>query len=164
MSELDLFQYNRWANERLLNAAARLSDEEFDRDLKSSFSSVRATLAHIAAAEWVWLNRWKGLSPAGFPTDRGDRTFDDVRSFFNENWAEQQQFLATVDEAALQRIIEYRNIAGTAFSSPLLPLMRHMINHSTYHRGQAITMIRQLGHPVPGTDLVAWYREQAIPA
>jgi len=164
MGELDLFRYNRWANERLLDAAAALTDEEFDRDLKSSFPSVRATLSHIAGAEWVWLNRWKGLSPTGFPTDRSDATLNDLRSFYDDNWTEQQQFLAALDDEGLERIIEYRNIKGTAFSSPLLPLLRHMINHSTYHRGQLVTMIRQLGYPVPNTDLVAWYREQAIPA
>ena len=164
MRDHDLFRYNRWANERLLNAAATLTDEEFDRDLKSSFPSVRATLSHIAAAEWVWLSRWEGVSPTGFPGDRADATLADVRAFFDDNWTAQQQFLDALDDTALERIVDYRNIRGDAFQSPLVALMRHMINHSTYHRGQVVTVIRQLGHPVPNTDFVAWYREQAIPA
>src|SRR5690606_6713353 len=59
--------YNRWANHRILDAAAKLDAEALDRDLGSSSPSVRATLAHTLAAEWAWLSRWKGTSPTGLP-------------------------------------------------------------------------------------------------
>ena len=63
----NLFEYNAWANHRSLEAAAALTPEQFTRDLGSSFKSVRDTLAHIAAAEWIWLERFHGRSPSGFP-------------------------------------------------------------------------------------------------
>jgi len=58
----NLFDYNAWANHRSLEAAAALTPEQFTRDLGSSFKSVRDTLAHIAAAEWIWFERFHGLS------------------------------------------------------------------------------------------------------
>ena len=58
-----LNEYNRWANARMLDAGSKLTAEQFTRDLKSSHRSVRDTLAHVLAAEWIWLERWNGTSP-----------------------------------------------------------------------------------------------------
>ena len=59
-----LLDYNIWANHRLMRAAATLSVDDFKRDtLRASHGGVRGTLAHILSAEWIWLERWKGLSP-----------------------------------------------------------------------------------------------------
>ncbi|HXZ43620.1 MAG TPA: DinB family protein, partial [archaeon] len=74
---LTLYDYNAWANARVLGTVEPLTAEAFLRDLKSSFPSVRDTLAHILAAEWIWLRRWHGESPskllaaAAFPTLAG---------------------------------------------------------------------------------------------
>ena len=62
-----LFDYNAWANQRSLDAAAALTAEDFTKPLGSSFSSVRDTLAHIWGAEWLWLERFQGVSPASLP-------------------------------------------------------------------------------------------------
>lgn len=58
-----LYQYNSWVNERALNAASRLATADCTRDLKSSYRSIRDTLTHIVWAEWIWLQRWNGVSP-----------------------------------------------------------------------------------------------------
>ena len=63
----DLFVFNQWANARTLGAVAVLNEDEFHRDLKSSYPSVRETLLHIMASEWIWLTRWQGTSPTGMP-------------------------------------------------------------------------------------------------
>src|SRR5262245_19742422 len=59
-----LFDYTVWANHRVMRAAATLSVDDFKRDLGSSFGGVRGTLCHILGAEWIWLERWKGVSPS----------------------------------------------------------------------------------------------------
>ncbi len=59
-----MFQYNHWADRRMLDACAALTNEQFTRDLGSSFSSVRDTLAHLYGAEWIWNERFKGRSPS----------------------------------------------------------------------------------------------------
>ena len=71
-----LIDYNYWARDRLLDAVDQLSPEQFTRDLGSSFRSVRDTLAHLHAAEWIWYHRWIGESPTALPP--ADR-FPDAR-------------------------------------------------------------------------------------
>jgi len=154
-----LFAYNRWANEQFLDALAKLTDEELKRDLKNSFPSGLATLVHILSAEWVWMERWLGRSPTGVP--EADSTLGSVaavRARWDALWAQQKAYLDRLPDADLARPLTYRSLAGHEYTQPMGELLRHVVNHSTYHRGQLTTMLRQLGHGAPSTDLVAWYR------
>lgn len=151
-----LFAYNRWANDQLLGAAAALSAEQFARDMGSSFPSLAATFAHILAAEWVWLSRWNGVSPDGLPSDWGNETHTDLVRRWRRHEADQSRFLDSLDPARLTAPLSYRNTKGDAFIVPLEHLIRHVINHSTYHRGQLTTMLRQLGSTAPATDYVLY--------
>lgn len=159
----ELYEYNRWANHRVLEAASGLTAEEFARDLRSSFPSVRDTLVHILGAEWIWLSRWQGTSPSGLPDSWDLSTLEAIRAHWSEVEREQMAFIAGLDEESLGRIAAYRNMKGEAFASPLWPMLRHVVNHSTYHRGQVTTLLRQLGAETVGTDLIAFYRERARP-
>lgn len=156
----DLFAYNRWANARILDAAAALDDEALARDLGSSFPSVLATLAHLLAADWVWLRRWKGESPSAVPADWDRSSLAAIRAAWDDVEAERTAFLDGLDDAALTAELSYRDIAGRPWTSRMDDMLRHVVNHSTYHRGQVVTMIRQLGAVPPVTDLVAYYRER----
>ena len=157
----ELYAYNRWANHRMLDAASSLSVDAFTRDLGSSFPSVRATLVHILASEWMWLSRWRGESPSGFPEGWGDSTFDALRARWSEVERDQQAFVSELTEEAVGRSVAYRNTRGEPFEQPLAQMLRHVINHSTYHRGQVTTMLRQLGAETVATDLIRFYREGA---
>jgi uncharacterized damage-inducible protein DinB len=154
----ELFRYNRWANRRVLAAVSRLDEDQFTRDLGSSFPSVRDTLVHVLAAEWVWLSRWNGVSPTDMPAGWRDSTYEGLRERWEVVGAEQLEFVATLDEGTLDRVIAYRTTAGEPFQAPLSQLLRHVVNHSSYHRGQVVTMLRQLGAEAPSTDLVLFYR------
>lgn len=156
----DLYAYNRWANRRILAAVRALSGEERARDLRSSFPSVQATLAHVLGAEWIWLERWNGRSPGGFPADWNLDDWVELERRWGEVEAAQGRFVGALTAADLGRAVDYRNTAGTPFVAPLGQLLRHVVNHSTYHRGQVVTMLRQLGAAAPATDLVVYHREQ----
>lgn len=151
-----LFSYNRWANARMLEAAGQLEAEQLTRDLGSSYPSVAATLGHILAAEWVWLARWNGVSPTGVPADWGDNGYAALVARWRAHESAQTSFLNTLDERRLQEPISYRNTKGEAARLPLDQLMRHLINHSTYHRGQVTTLLRQLDQTPPATDYVLY--------
>lgn len=153
-----LYAFNRWANVQFLDAASHLSAEELDRDLKSSFPSVRATLVHLLGAEWVWLERWLGHSPTTFPDAAGLPDVAAIRARWDLLWDEQRTFLEGLDDAGVGTLVTYRTMAGHEFSQPLGELLRHVVNHATYHRGQLTTLLRQLGHGAPSTDLVTYYR------
>ncbi len=154
-----LYAYNSWANGRVLHASAALSPEQFTRNLGSSFPSVRDTLAHIMLAEWLWLERWMGRSP-GFPaSDFADLAA--IRARWQKIDSDLGNFVRTLAVADLDRVVEYKNTKGTAFSNPMWQMLQHVVNHGTYHRGQITTMLRQLGAAPSATDLIAFYRERA---
>jgi uncharacterized damage-inducible protein DinB len=159
-----LYTYNSWANRRCLDAVRHLDSDEFNRDLGSSFPSVRATLEHVLSAEWIWLARWRGVSPTAIPREWDTASLASLASHWDAVDREVHAFLASLSESALSTVIEYRTFAGTPCVNPLWELMRHVVNHSTYHRGQIATMLRQLGHKAPATDLIVWLREQALRA
>jgi uncharacterized damage-inducible protein DinB len=155
-----LNEYNRWANARTIDAAAQLSSEQFVRDLQSSHRSVRDTLAHILAAEWIWLERWNGVFPKALlnPAD-----FESVESL-KSRWAEVERgytdFIKGVTDDSLRGVITYTNTRDEEWSYPLWQMFQHVMNHSTYHRGQVITMLRQLGAEVSPVDLLIYMDEK----
>jgi uncharacterized damage-inducible protein DinB len=159
-----LYDYNAWANRRSLDAVTALTPEQFTKPMGSSFSSVRDTLAHIFGAEWIWLERFQGRSPASLP----DTTqYADVQSL-GESWGEFElrllSFVRGLTQKELNRVMEYKTLKFGVYSNPLWQSMQHLVNHGTYHRGQATTLLRQHGAKPILTDLMHFYRERAVAA
>jgi uncharacterized damage-inducible protein DinB len=156
-----LFDYTVWANHKVMRAVATLSVDDFKRDLKSSHGGVRGTLVHGMSAEWVWLERWKGVSPTRM-FDEGE--FPDIVAL-RDRWAvieeHRASWLESLRPEAMPEKVRYRSLQGQEFETPLWQLVQHVANHSTYHRGQVVGFLRQLGAKGVSTDLVAWDREQA---
>jgi uncharacterized damage-inducible protein DinB len=156
-----LFDYTVWANHKLMRVAATLSVDDYKRDLKSSHGGVRGTLVHTMSAEWVWLERWKGISPT--------RHFDESELpdivALSDRWSVIEQhrasWLESLKPEAMPQSLRYRNLQGQELETPLWQMVQHVANHSTYHRGQLVTMFRQLGAKAVSTDLIAWDRERA---
>ena len=161
-----LFEYDRWANNRVFQAASTLSAEQFTRDLGGGFRSVRDTLVHILAGEWGWLTYWKEVSPgSAFLND----LWDGIDAVFNPDrfpdfpavkskWAEleeqQLEFVNAVTNESLKKMLPVRT---TQLS--LANLLQHLANHSTYHRGQVALMMQQLAaKPIP-TDFALFLLE-----
>ena len=156
-----LFDYNHWANSRALEAAAQLSDEQFARPLGSSFSSVRDTLAHICGGEIVWLERFSGRTPSTFPDTSAAQTVVALGAFWQPHREGLLAFAASLSQADLDRVLEYRTFNFGTYRNPLWQSMQHLANHGTYHRGQVATLLRQLGAKPVLTDLMHFYRERA---
>jgi uncharacterized damage-inducible protein DinB len=156
-----LYDFNAWANHRILDACAVLTPEQFTRDLASSFHSVRDTLAHVYGAQWVWLERWHGRTPTVLPSAADFPDFETVRRRFTEIDRNLVDYAASLNADDIQRVIEFKTLAGTPISQPLWQMLQHVANHSTYHRGQVTTMLRQLGAKAASTDLIYYYRERA---
>lgn len=152
-----LFEYNRWANGRVLEAAAKLTPEQFVKDMGNSFPSVRDTLAHILGAQLIWLDRWKGLPTKGLLDAKQFTTLEALRTRWAEVDIVQADFVKSLTAESLDRVVRYNNTKGEAFAYPLQPLLVHVINHSTYHRGQITTLLRQLGAKPVSTDFTVFY-------
>jgi uncharacterized damage-inducible protein DinB len=156
-----LFDYNHWANERSLDAAAQLSDEQFTKPLGSSFSSVRDTLAHVCGGEIVWLERFEGRTPTSFPDTSSAQTVATLREFWTPHAEKLLAFANSVTQADLDRVLEYKTFNFGVYKNPLWQSMQHLANHGTYHRGQVATLLRQLGYKPLLTDLMHYYRQRA---
>ena len=154
-----LFDYDRWANNRVLRAASALAPEQFTRNLGGSFRSVRDTLVHLIGGEWGWLEYWKAsIHSSDFLTDlwaRHDALFNadalpdltTLESKWKEVEREQADFVSCVQGDSLEKLLPIRTTRVT-----LAQLMQHLVIHSTYHRGQVAMMIRQLGAEPLATD------------
>ncbi len=155
-----LYDYNYWANYRMLDSLAPISNDEFTREMPGSFGSLRDTLVHIIGAEWLWLSRWRG---EGSPTIFDARTFSNVAAL-RDRWQSVEgavkRYIRELTEADITGILNYRNLKGEPFSVPLGQALQHVANHSTYHRGQITTLLRQLGHPAQSTDMLYFYIER----
>ena len=154
-----LFAYGTWATGMMFRAVEALPPHQREAPAPSSFPSVIGTLAHIVSAEWIWLRRWLGESPAAIPSWAATPGLSQLRTQLAAVEAERGSFLGALTEADFERPVSYRTLAGQAFTDPLGHLMRHVVNHSTYHRGQVATQLRQLGHTPPNTDLIRYLRE-----
>jgi uncharacterized damage-inducible protein DinB len=152
-----LFEYDRWANAQLLNAVSELKPEEFVKDLGSSHRSVRDTLTHLISAEWIWLTRWKGSSPRALWDPNEFPDLSSLKSKWTDTENDLKRFVSEMTEEQLTGILEYVNTRGETWRYPLWQTMEHLANHSTYHRGQIITMLRQLGARVPTTDFLVFF-------
>ena len=170
MTKIDiqlLYEYDRWANGRVLQAVSTLTDEQFRRNLGGGFQSVRDTLVHIIAGEWIWLTYWNQddhnaafltelrkrrealFSPERFPNAAA------VRLKWTEVEEQQINFVNGITEESLRRMLPARD---TQIS--LAHLMQHLANHSTYHRGQVSLMMRQLKAEPSATDFHMFVAER----
>ena len=159
-----LYDYNAWANRRELDAASALTAEQFTKPLGSSFSSVRDTLAHICGAEWIWLERFQGRSPASLPDTTQYKDLASLRAHWDELEARLLKFVRGLTQSDLDRVIEYKTLKFGVYKNPLWQSMQHVVNHGTYHRGQITTMLRQHGAQPVATDLMHFYREREVAA
>jgi len=160
MNEQDiklLYQYNRWANAQMFDAVSRLTAAQFTKDLGGSHPSVQETLAHILAAEWIWLKRWQGTSPPALLDPADFPSLDALRVRWAEVERDQADFVGGVNDESLKRVIAYVNTKGETWRYPLRQMMQHVVNHSSYHRGQVATMLRQLGAEPAPTDLLLYF-------
>lgn len=161
----ELFDYNYWARDRQLDACRPVASEQFLRPLGSSFSSLRDTLVHILASEWVWLQRWQGRSPKREDADvaalAAERfpSLESVERRWREVERDLRSYLAGLPDSALGAPLSYVNLQGQAWTYPLWQTILHVANHGTYHRGQVTTLLRQLGAAPPAIDFLV-YRDQ----
>ena len=157
-----LFEYNAWAKARLVEVVETIPHEQYMKDFGSSHGGIHGTIFHIMGAEAIWLRRWKGESPASFWKAEEFPTFDALKQRWDMVEHEMLGFCHMLkSDEDIHRTIVYRDLKGNDYSQPLNQLMQHLVNHSTYHRGQVTTMLRLVDVKPPNTDLITYYREKS---
>jgi uncharacterized damage-inducible protein DinB len=149
------YEYNTWANERILTTAARLTNEQFVAPGSASFSSVRDTLVHTMWAQWNWLLRWRGEpNPPHFePADYADVAA--VRARWSAIDGETRAF-ARVDDMALESVCRYVNSRNEPMAYPLWQQMLHQVNHGTQHRSEVAVILTEYGHSPGLMDFILY--------
>ena len=148
-----LYAYNRWANDRVLDAAEPLDPRRFVAP-GAGAPSIRDTLVHVASAQWLWRQRWLGNSPSG-PWNPAD--FPDLATL-RHRWtgeeAETADFVAGLREADLDRVVAYRNQRGEPWAYPLWQQLLHQANHAQQHRSEVALLLTRAGCSPGSLDLL----------
>jgi uncharacterized damage-inducible protein DinB len=158
--------YNAWANERLYEAAAKLSDADYRADRGAFFKSVHGTLNHLLVGDRIWMRRFTGDGDA--PSRLDAILFEDFSELRKARRAEDERiarYIAGLDDVKLTGELSYRTISSPAtVTQPLAPALDHFFNHQTHHRGQAHCLLTAIGGRdlAPSFDLVLFQRESGL--
>ncbi len=156
--------YNKWANTRLYEAADALSQDRYHEDRGAFFSSLNGTLNHLLVADRIWMRRLTGSGPQ--PSALNEILHEDLRELKAARIAEDERIIAYVrdlSDDALSGQIRYRRMTRPEeVCQPLAPLLAHLFNHQTHHRGQAHCLLTQLAGDAPSLDLLVYQAETGI--
>ena len=158
-----LYEYNSWANARILGAASRISEEQYVSPGAFPHGSLRGTLVHTLFAEWVWRLRWQGTppdvrwEPEDFPT---------VASF-RARWLDEEirlmEFVDGLTDEELEVEFDYVSTEGGRHRRAMWESMLHLVNHGTQHRSEAAAMLTEMGHSPSDIDLIVFLNEGGMP-
>jgi uncharacterized damage-inducible protein DinB len=155
-----LHAFNRWADRRVVEACRTLGPGQYEQEPAPGWTSIRATLVHIADAAWIWARRIEGQAVTARAGEAEYPTLDDAAALLARGHDAFDRLIATLPPERLAAVWSYRNLEGKELSLPLWAVFRHVVNHATYHRGQIAAKFGRLGATPPGTDLVLWAIEQ----
>lgn len=157
--------YNAWANHKIIYLMKQLDPDLWYRQTPSSFDSLFKTVLHIGNAERIWWERIHEQDQIeGFSAGE-ELAFKEACSKWIDQSMQWVTYLKNMEQnnGELARQLVYKNQKGEEFIQPVGDLLMHLFNHSTYHRGQLVTMLRALGVvDIPQTDYIVWSRTQSL--
>ena len=153
-------KYNLWANTKLTEFLKKLVPALLDKEIPSSFNSIRKTVYHIWDAELIWYNRLAGVSFTHWPSKSYEgKNLEFIKPFLGQS----ELFIdytKNKSEEELSKEFDYINTEGKSFKNSYSNAIHHCMNHSTFHRGQIITMLRTVGYTdLSSTDFITYIRE-----
>lgn len=154
---LTLYQYNQWANAKILSAASNVTQEQFVADAPYPHGGLRGTLVHALFAEWIWRNRWEGTSPSFRLQPEDFPTVESLRM----RWLEEEQrlmlFVENLNDEGLNTPFQYKNTKGVALEQILWKAMVHVVNHGTQHRAEAAALLTDYGCSPGDVDMIYFF-------
>ena len=156
---IQLTDYNIWANDIVCGWLKQISDEQWQQEIVSSFNSVQATVLHIISAEHIWVQRMNMLENTEWLAASYKGTKEEHSVMWKQASEKLKKFVVDFDENKLQGKFDFRRLNGELNTLLFYQAFAHVFNHSTYHRGQLITMLRQVGFAEVGsTDMLGFFR------
>ena len=130
--------------ERIIRMVEKVGVEKTNSFIESSFPSIFKTLLHVLDAQYLWLYRLKNDHFPDAPSKSFDGNISDLIKLIRSTSESLKQFVSEMKSSDLNKTLTYKDSEGKIHSSPFSETILHCINHSTFHRGQIITMLRQL--------------------
>ncbi|UEG48488.1 DinB family protein [Ferruginibacter lapsinanis] len=151
--------YNAWANKKIFDRAGLLTEEQVRQEIASSFPSIYKTALHLLDAESIWWQRIKLTELVVVPSQHFTGSFSDLVVELNEQSGKWESWVKAASDNQIQHVFAYQNSKKEQFKQPVNEVLLHIFNHGTYHRGQIVTMFRQLGiDNIPQTDFAFYMR------
>lgn len=146
----------------MIEALMKLGDGQYDVEIASSFPSLRKTVYHTWSAEYIWLQRLQLAENPVWAEADFKGTFEDACNDWQSVSGTFVQFTERqYDDAAFTHVLQFYDRSKVSHKMPVNQVLQHVFNHSTYHRGQIVTMMRQAGaKDIPGTDFVIFARKK----
>jgi len=151
---LVLYRYNQWANGKILGAARNVTLEQFLAEASYPHGGLRGTLTHVLFAEWIWRNRWEGVSPTVRFKPEEFPTLDTLLGRWQEEESRLMDFVASLTDDRLSMPFEYKNTKGVPKENILWQAMAHVVNHGTQHRAEAAAMLTEFGCSPGDVDMI----------
>ncbi|MGH2552797.1 MAG: DinB family protein [Chitinophagaceae bacterium] len=153
--------YNIWANQKLMEMILSLPEEKQMAEIPSSFKSLYKTVLHMWDAESAWWQRMKLQERLVMPSENFNGNMKDLVNGLMQQSNLWLDWVSNASDIALDHVFHYQNSKKEQFKQPIYQMMLHVFNHGTYHRGQLINMLRQLGvEKLPQTDFIIWSRKK----
>lgn len=153
------YDYHKWANNRVFEHLDKLPDEVYDRELKSVFSSVKQVLIHVYQVDGMWLSVMSGdtfSETANVIEDLKAKSknpnLKDIENLYSGLNEQYETFLNGQQD--LDKVITIEHPRYGKLDTPVAELVKHVVNHGTYHRGNITAMLRQQGHAGVPTDYI----------
>lgn len=155
----DYAAFNRWANTQTVHWLNTKPVELMTREVPSSFPSLHQTLLHIWGAEKLWLERMRQAPPEPFLFETFNGTTLDVFDGILKTSEQFNAYVQGLSDGEFNEICYFRLLNGAEDKRPRHYMIHHCINHSTYHRGQIVTIARNLEMTEPpSTDFMRYIR------
>ena len=156
-----LAAYNIWANKKLLEVILALPTEKQKQEIPSSFNSLYITVLHMLSAESIWWQRMKLQERINSPMEIFKGSMQELASELLQQNRLWQEWVNNATEPMLEHVFQYYSNKRELFKQPINQMILHVFNHDTYHRGQLVNMLRQLGvEKIPQTDFIVWSRKK----
>ena len=153
--------YNVWASQKLMEVILALPEEKQVAEVTSSFNSLYKTVLHMWDAESAWWQRMKMHERLIIPSENFNGKMTDVSNGLLQQSKQWEEWVNNASELSIDHVFQYYNSKKEHFKQPVWQMLLHVFNHGTYHRGQLVTMLRQLGvEKLPQTDFIVWSRKK----
>ncbi|WP_077622656.1 DinB family protein [Sediminibacillus massiliensis] len=160
------YTYHVWANDRLFKHIKSIPEPVFHEELESIFPTLATVFVHMYFTESIWLEVMQGEAFQNIEefvkrpelTDHfSGKSMEEIIDLYGQMERKYRKFLVKTDPDS-ELSIDHPKHGNIVI--PVSDMIRHLINHGTYHRGNVAAMLRQLGHEGISTDYFVYLIER----